>query len=76
MQDLNSNAVPGSIPSSNSKYLETVGISNGTSSALIERFRDKTIKVVVKPGEKKSIVILTSDLEGDGEPLVIGWPYY
>jgi hypothetical protein len=76
MQDFNSNAVPGSNLASNSKYLETMGISNGTSSALIERFRDKTIKVVVKPGEKKSIVILTSDLEGDGEQLVIGWPYY
>ena len=61
---------------SNSKYLETVGISNGTSSAFIERFRDKMIKVVVKPVEKKSIVILTSDLEGDGEPLVLGGSYY
>jgi hypothetical protein len=76
MQDLNSNTIAGSNPPSSSKYLQMVGISNGTSEVLIERFRDKTIKVVVKPGEKKSIVILTSDIEGDEEQLVIGELYY
>ena len=76
MQALNGNAVAGSNPPSNSRYLQMTGLSNATSGALIERFRDKTIKVVVKPGEKKSIVILTSDIEDDGEPLVVGELYY
>lgn len=58
------------------KYLQMKDLSNGTSEALIERFRDKIIRVVVKPGEKRSIVILTSGVEGNEEPLVVGRGYY
>jgi hypothetical protein len=76
MHSLNGNENADSKEWSSLKYLQMKGLSNGTSGALIERLRDKMIRVVAKPGEKRSIVILTSGVEGNEEPLVVGREYY
>jgi len=76
MQSLSGTENADSKERSTGKYLQIKDLSNGTSEALIERFRDKIIKVVVKPDEKRSIVILTSGVEGNEEPLVAGREYY
>jgi hypothetical protein len=76
MRSLNGNENADSKERSSLKYLQVKDLSNGTSKALIERFRDKAVKVVAKPSEKRSIVILTSGAEGNEETLAVRGEYY